>query len=91
MGEGEGEGEDSLRSGGVELVNQISGKRERSERTWARARHGMSGVDVGDGCWVRLLKLGVKACCGFKPCLGARRRCKRDVFLIRSDGHRGLW
>ena len=41
--EGEGEGGDSWRRGGVELVNQISGKRERSERTWARARHGIRG------------------------------------------------
>ena len=87
--EGEGEGEDSWRRGGVELVNQISGKRERSVRTWARARHGIRGVGVGNG---RCLKLGAKACCGgFKPCLGTRRRGRRDVFLIRRDGHRGLW
>ena len=78
------------RRGGVELVNQISGKRERSGRTWARARHGMRGVDVGGGCWLRWLKLGARAC-GFKPCLGKRTRCRRDVFLIRIDGHRGLW
>ena len=38
------------RRGGLELVNQISGKTSRSERTWARARHGMSGVGVGMGC-----------------------------------------
>ena len=67
------------RRGGVELVNQISGKRERSVRTWARARHGMRGVGVGGGWW---LKLGVKAG-GFKPCFGKRTRCRRDVFLIR--------
>lgn len=70
------------RRGGLELVNQISGKTSRSERTCARARHGMSGVGVGVGCWLRCLKLGAKAC-GFKPCLGARTRCRRDVFLIR--------
>ena len=67
----------------MELVNQISGKRERSERTWARARHGIRGVGVGGWCWVRWLKLVARACGGFKPYLGKRTRCRRDVFLIR--------
>ena len=66
------------RRGGLLLVNQISGKTSRSERTWARARRGMRGV----GCWLRCLKFGAKAR-GFRPYLGARTRCRRDVFLIR--------
>ena len=71
-----------VRRGGLELVNQIPGKTSRSERTWARARHGMRGVGVGVGGWVRCLKLGARAG-GFKPWWGKRTRCRRDVFLIR--------